>query len=90
MSTSFHVRLCLAPLSAKIKHCHYEDSWNNVIDNAITHNNCEIDMVNNYVLYLATVSIKHKAADLIKARTFDLLDELREAELTENLNRHFR
>ena len=27
----------------------------------------EMDTVNNYVLYLATVSIKHKATDLIKA-----------------------
>ena len=28
-----------------------------------------MDMVNNYVLYLATVSIKHKATDLTKAGT---------------------
>ena len=28
-----------------------------------------MDMVNNYVLYLATVSIKHMATDLIKAGT---------------------
>ena len=28
-----------------------------------------MDMVNKYVLYLATVSIKHMATDLIKAGT---------------------
>ena len=36
---------------------------NNTIYNAITQNNCEMDTVNMYVLYLyvATVSIKYKA-----------------------------
>ena len=33
---------------------------------AITQNNREIDRVHNYGLYIATVSIKHKAADRIK------------------------
>ena len=37
------------------------------IYNAIIQDNCEMDMVNNYVLCLATVSIKHMATDLIKA-----------------------
>ena len=33
---------------------------------AITQNNREIDRVHNYGLYIATVSIKHKAVDHIK------------------------
>ena len=37
--------------------------------NAITHNNSKMDMVNNYMLYLATVSIKYNATDIIKAGT---------------------
>ena len=36
---------------------------------SITQNNCEMCMVHNYVLYLATFSKMHKAADLIKAGT---------------------
>ena len=37
-----------------------------LIYTAITQNNREIDRVHNYGLYIATVSIKHKAVDRIR------------------------
>ena len=48
--------------------CIHEYAYN-IFYNAIIQNNCEMDMVNKYVLYLAIVSIKHKATDLMKAMT---------------------
>ena len=38
----------------------------NIIYNATTKNNGEIDRVYNFQLYIATVSIKHKTTDHIK------------------------
>ena len=39
---------------------------NNTFHNATTQNNREINTVHNHQLYIATVSIKHKAVECIK------------------------